>query len=1296
MRRATVVGFTGLMLLGAALWDAAGRAAETKPFPTAGWLPKEEIGAKRFLESHPQWDGRGVVVAVLDSGVDPGAPGLQETSDGRPKIVDLVDGTGSGDVDTREVRKPDDEALAGLSGRTLKLNPKWLKKGREFHVGLKRGFDLFPPALADRVRKERGEQFDEQQNAAVEQLRRQLAAWEESHPRASKAAKLDREELQARLDQLTLAARQYEDPGPLYDCVVFHDGRCWRAVVDTDEDGDLTDETALTNYRDERQYATLGGGTELNFGVNIYDEGRRLSLVVTWDAHGTHVAGIVAGYLPEQPEFNGIAPGAQIVSVKIGDSRLAGSETISGMLRGLRTVLDNRCDLINMSYGEPTTNPNGGRVLEWFEELVDEHGVLFVAAAGNDGPALSTVIAPGGTSSAVLGVGAYVSPEMAGAEYTLRELPRPTAYTWSSRGPTFDGDTGVRMLAPGGALAAVPPWTLDRRQQKHGTSMASPNACGAAALLVSALRSETVAYSPHSIRRALENTAQRVEGTEPWAQGAGLIQVDRAWEYLVRHASAGGELWRCRVELAGREEGRGIYLREFYETGHAVDHTVKIEPLFPRQTEPGAKSDFELKVLLESSVAWVQVGEALVLTAGGRSIPVRVDPTGLPPGAHFAEVVGRDATAPERGPLFHIPVTAIICHNTAVNPVVGDAEADEAAPTPPVVPARRVRKATVYRDVLALAAGAPERRFLAVPVGATGAEVKLRRIDSGEPMKFYVHTLQKVPDRPFPRTDSRHHVRLASGDRAGYAVALDDGHTLEVCVAQDWSNVAEAKVALEVNFTGVLLDDREIVLPKGQQSVRVEVSSLLQKETIAPKVQLTKRRRTLPPVHDVLRPLDAERDRLPNGQPAYELLLTYEFELEKPARVTLRFPHTDELLYDSPFGGRLWMLFDAQKRRLEVGGVTSSSISLEKGKYTVLMPHVHEDPALLQSLRKSVMYVEQPLSKFIPLRVFASRAAAAAGRREVTERTLLAGEQIGLYVRAPTPEELPSELKPGEWLLGTATFDRTDAPRAAEPSRAERYRILWGGLPVERDVAAKPKAAAPAGRKTVGRLVDDVRDFEVEQLEQLVTGPDDGPFDEFAARLRERYSDHLPIRAAVLHRLDGSEQRMELLGQIVKTADELLQQIDQDELARRLGVKAAPDDARDDTKAAELRDLLVDALYHKGLALADQELPEVLKQHPLDDPRAHGEAIEENFRQFQKWAVASEGKHALLAARYEWRQERYGQALSLLDKALAALPPDSRRSELRVQLYRLLGWNHLADAERKWIVLRFPKTYEPF
>ena len=51
-------------------------------------------------------------------------------------------------------------------------------------------------------------------------------------------------------------------------------------------------------------------------------------------------------------------------------------------------------DVINMSYGEYSHWSNTGRVGELMHEVINKYGVVWVASAGNNGPALCTVGTP--------------------------------------------------------------------------------------------------------------------------------------------------------------------------------------------------------------------------------------------------------------------------------------------------------------------------------------------------------------------------------------------------------------------------------------------------------------------------------------------------------------------------------------------------------------------------------------------------------------------------------------------------------------------------------------------------------------------------------------------------------------------------------------------------------------------------------------------------------------------------------------------------------------------------------------
>ncbi|MEO1535593.1 MAG: S8 family serine peptidase, partial [Planctomycetota bacterium] len=785
--------------------------------------PKTETGVDRFLQQFPEADGRGVVVAIFDTGVDPAAPGMQVTTDGKPKIIDLVDASGSGDVDTSTVAElNDDGTVTGLSGRTLTLNPDWANPTGEVRIGLKPATELFPRGLVGRVMGERSEDRMEEHRALVAEAKRALAEFDAEHPEPTEDELEIRGDLQQRLDLLADMPDMIEDAGPMYDCVVWHDGEHWRAAVDTDEDGDLAEELAMTNFRTERQFGTFGDEDLLNFAVNIYNDGDILSIFTEAGAHGTHVAGTVAAHFPDQPELNGMAPGAQIVGVKIGDTRLGSSSVNTGLVRGIIAVIENDADMINMSYGGPGAFPDTRfRVDQLAAEVVNEHNVVFVSSAGNSGPALSTVGSPGGSIGAIIGVGAAISAEMMEAQYAVREGWGDLQYPWSSRGPTLDGDLGVDISAPGGAISPVPSWTLNKHQLMNGTSMSSPNACGGIALILSKLKQEGIATHPAAIKRAVTETAMPLPGQSPWANGAGMLQVDAAYEHLVNYHD--DRYTDVTFHARGPGNTRGIYLREPYETDEPSEISVSFRPEWLDDADNRRKTDFDMRLAIEATEPWIDVASSHTLNAAGRNTTVRVDPTELEPGAHFAEILAFDDAHPERGPMFTFPVT-----------VIKGIELSE-------------DDGYTYRETITTSNGDLVKRFFHAPEGATWMDVIIERLDSDTSRTLVCHMTQLREEEAFTAHNSRSWLTFDDDDFQTRSMRVDGGRTVELALAQNWSSLGEGEFDVTVRFRGVQPEPSQIMIDGAHYVTPMNISSPLRDANVRPSGSFTGLRRSIRP-----------------------------------------------------------------------------------------------------------------------------------------------------------------------------------------------------------------------------------------------------------------------------------------------------------------------------------------------------------------------------------------------------------------------------------------------------------------
>jgi serine protease AprX len=271
--------------------------------------------------------------------------------------------------------------------------------------------------------------------------------------------------------------------------------------------------------------------------------------------HGTHVMGLAAANdQPTNNAYAGIATGANLINLRVLDSD--GIGTVSGVLSALNWVMANRTRynirVVNMSLGTPAvTSYRNDPICLAVRQLVDA-GIVIVAAAGNDGK--------DETGQAVYGrihsPGIEPSAITVGCSNSMGTNSRAddVMATYSSRGPTraywtdaagvnhYDNLVKPDLVAPGNKViqaeadnnylvTTYPQLETHLYNGGHkqlmylsGTSMASPQVAGAAALLLEANPSLT----PSLVKAILMYTAQPLTGYNLFEQGAGQLNLEGA------------------------------------------------------------------------------------------------------------------------------------------------------------------------------------------------------------------------------------------------------------------------------------------------------------------------------------------------------------------------------------------------------------------------------------------------------------------------------------------------------------------------------------------------------------------------------------------------------------------------------------------------------------------------------------------------------------------------------------------------------------------------------------------------
>lgn len=281
-------------------------------------------------------------------------------------------------------------------------------------------------------------------------------------------------------------------------------------------------------YRDWNRYRRSPDFTRTRF-VDPHDFVAHNRFPLDRVGHGTFVAGTVAESTDNHLGLTGIAYGASIMPVRVLNADGYGSA--ANIARGIRYAVRHGAQVINLSIQFPPTI-GGAQIPQIVSALRDarKHRVVVVAAAGNESADQVTYPARG---PGVIAVGATTT-DRCRARYSnfgpRLDLVAPGGGKDSSHLAETNCHPGRRL--PNIFQMTFPNENSPRRfgypSHWFGTSMASPEVAGVAALVIA---SGVVGRhpTPAQVLQRLESTARPLGGSQPNENyGWGLVNAAAA------------------------------------------------------------------------------------------------------------------------------------------------------------------------------------------------------------------------------------------------------------------------------------------------------------------------------------------------------------------------------------------------------------------------------------------------------------------------------------------------------------------------------------------------------------------------------------------------------------------------------------------------------------------------------------------------------------------------------------------------------------------------------------------------
>ncbi len=529
--------------------------------------PWGDTRALTYLEEHPTYDGRGVTIAMIDMNPDMLLPELQTAKalDGSdiPKVA--LYGT------ALDVREEDDGRWLHMDDAVQAVGGMVTYRDSTYRTP---GDGAFRMALFD----ESGD--DQSQGEAVGKD----------------------------------VNRDGNPPGSSRLFGVLWNEASGEVRVDTDQDRDFTDETALTDFRERRGFGVFGTDKpetpvreSVGFGVSIDKDAKLVALNLGVASHASLVVGAAVGSRGENGRFDGMAPGAQLISISEGGSAYGQIEsTIRSAQAGADVMYFEQSSYITRTY-----LPRDGRMVASVigERLVERYGVSILSPTHNYpivGAIDDLVMGRG-----VIGVNGHESKENFFLNHGVRVEHDDNLLITGGYGPMGDGSLKPDILSPSnyvstaqgfvdgrsipGLFELPPGYTI-----AGGTSTATPTAAGAVGLLISGAKQAGLDYDPYKVKWAVTRGARWVPHIDAYKQGNGVISVAGAWEVL-NDLQNGGMMVDISSRAAVRHPyshllptphvGEGIYERSGWTKGDRGTRTVT----FTRTSGPGAAMTFDVE-----------------------------------------------------------------------------------------------------------------------------------------------------------------------------------------------------------------------------------------------------------------------------------------------------------------------------------------------------------------------------------------------------------------------------------------------------------------------------------------------------------------------------------------------------------------------------------------------------------------------------------------------------------------------------------------------------------------------------